>query len=55
MTGNALLLHLNEASGQLVDSSGQANHATSQGGVYAAAGRYKTAMDFTNSTAEAEF
>lgn len=49
MTGNVLLLHLNESNGILADASGNANDATNHGATYGVAGRYKTALDFTGS------
>jgi hypothetical protein len=47
MSNNVLLLHLNEASGTLNDSSGQNNDGTSSGSpFYGAFGRYNTALGF---------
>ena len=47
MTGNVLLLHLDEKEGQLLDSSGQNNHGTASGGpVYGGAGTYGTTLTF---------
>src|SRR3989338_6652953 len=44
MTGNVLLMHMNEASGTIVDSSGQGNKGTSSGVVYSATGKLNTAI-----------
>ncbi len=46
MTGNVLLLHMNEASGTIVDSSGSGNDGTYNGAGYSAAGRFNSGIDF---------
>lgn len=47
MSGNSLLLHLNESSGAVYDSSGQNNNGTAYGGVtYGATGKLNTAISF---------
>ncbi|MEW5994636.1 MAG: LamG domain-containing protein [Candidatus Zixiibacteriota bacterium] len=47
MTGNVLLMHMNEASGTIVDTSGQANNGTGYNGVtYGATGKFNTALSF---------
>lgn len=47
MTGNRLLLHANEGSGTLADSSGNGNDGTSSGGLtYGATGIYHSAISF---------
>jgi len=47
MTGNVLLLHMNEESGTIVDYSGEGNNGTTYGGVtYGAAGKLNTALSF---------
>jgi len=47
MTGNVLLMHMNEASGTISDTSGQGNDGTQNGGVtYNATGKLNTAMSF---------
>jgi len=47
MTGNALLLHMDEVSGAIVDNSGNGdNGAASEELVYSAAGRFNTALSF---------
>jgi hypothetical protein len=52
MSNNILLLHLNESSGTLVDSSGEGNDGTASSGVtYGATGKYNTnALSFNGST-----
>ncbi len=50
MNGNVLLMHLNESSGTLLDSSGQSNNGANQGATYGAGGRYNTAIQFNGST-----
>ncbi|MEI6222441.1 MAG: LamG-like jellyroll fold domain-containing protein [bacterium] len=50
MTGNVLLLHLNEASGTLVDSSNTSNNATKVGNpTYGVTGQFNTALSFNSS------
>jgi hypothetical protein len=46
MTGNVLLLHMNESSGTIIDSSGNGNNGTYNGSGYGAAGRFNTGLDF---------
>jgi hypothetical protein len=46
MTGNVLLLHLDESSGLLMDTSGNTNNGTNAGASYGASGKYGTAMSF---------
>ncbi|MCK5026314.1 MAG: LamG domain-containing protein, partial [Nanoarchaeota archaeon] len=47
MTGNVLLMHMDEASGTIVDSSGNGNDGTAYGGVnYGAAGKIDKALSF---------
>lgn len=45
--GNVLLMHLNEASGTIVDSSGNGNNGTQSGGItYSAPGKLNNAISF---------
>ncbi len=47
MTGNVLLMHLNEASGTILDTSGEGNDGTTGGGVvYGVTGRFNSALHF---------
>jgi len=47
MTSNTLLMHLNEVSGGLADTSGGGHTGTANGGVlYGAEGRFRTALSF---------
>jgi prepilin-type N-terminal cleavage/methylation domain-containing protein len=47
MNSNKLLLHLNELSGTLADSSGNGNDGTAHGGVtYGTAGKFNNALNF---------
>jgi hypothetical protein len=47
MSGNVLLYHLNEASGGIMDYSGNQNNGTQSGGViYSVAGKYNSALGF---------
>ena len=47
MTDNMLLMHMNEESGIIVDTSGQGNNGTANGGVtYGAEGKLNTALSF---------
>ncbi len=47
MSGNVLLLHLNEASGTIIDSSGNGYTGTTYGGVtYNVGGKFNTALEF---------
>lgn len=45
MTNNALLLHLDEASGALTDSSSNSNTGTNSGATYSAAGKFNTSLN----------
>ncbi len=49
MNGNVLLMHLDESSGTIHDSSGQANNGTNNGASYGVSGKFNTAMDFDGS------
>ncbi len=46
MTDNVLLLHMNESSGSIIDSSGNGNDGTYNGAGYSSAGRFNTGLDF---------
>jgi len=47
MSGNALLMHMNEPGGTIVDSSGSGNNGTSSGGVaYGVSGKFDRALGF---------
>ena len=48
MTGNVLLMHMNEASGTIVDFSGEGNNGTlvGDGDEYGGDGKFNTCMDF---------
>jgi len=46
MSGNVLLMHMNEASGTIVDYSGAGNDGSASGVVYGVDGRLGTALDF---------
>ena len=47
MTGNVLLMHMNEASGTIEDTSGNGNNGTAVGNPnYGATGKFNTAMSF---------
>ena len=47
MTGNVLLMHMNEAGGVIADYSGEGNDGTTHGGVtYEAEGKFNTAIGF---------
>jgi len=46
MTNNVLLIHMNEASGTIVDSSGQGNNGTYSGSLYSQSGKLATAIGF---------
>jgi hypothetical protein len=46
MNGNVLMMHMNETSGAITDTSGQGNHGTYNGTGYSAAGRFSTGIDF---------
>lgn len=46
MTGNVLLMHMNEASGTIIDYSGQGNNGTYNGTLYSQTGKLNTAIGF---------
>lgn len=46
MSGNVLMMHMNESSGTIADTSGQGNNGTYNGAGYSAAGRFSTGIDF---------
>lgn len=46
MTGNVLLMHMNEASGTIVDHSGEGNNGTNSGALYSQTGKFNTALSF---------
>lgn len=46
MSDNALLLHLDELSGDAIDSSGNGNDCTNNGAAYGAPGQFETAFSF---------
>jgi len=46
MTGTKLLMHLNEASGTIEDTSGQGNNGTYNGALYSQSGKFNTAIGF---------
>jgi len=46
MTGNVLLMHMNEASGTIVDYSGEGNNGTNSGALYSQTGKFNTALSF---------
>ena len=46
MTGNVLLMHMNEQSGTIVDYSGEGNNGTNNGATYGAGGKFDTALEF---------
>ncbi|MBT4397170.1 DUF2341 domain-containing protein, partial [archaeon] len=47
LSGNGLLLHMNEASGTIIDSSGNGNDGSDSGGInYSAEGKLNTAIGF---------
>ncbi len=50
MNQNVLLLHLNDTSGVITDSSGNSNNLTNSGATYSAAGQFNTAMSFNGSS-----
>ena len=50
MTGNVLLLHMDESSGTIVDYSREGNNGTKSGGVtYSASGKFGTGLSFGGS------
>jgi hypothetical protein len=52
MSNNVLLLHMNESSGTIVDSSGEGNDGTYNGTGYSASGRFNTGLDFDGNNDE---
>ncbi|XLQ20559.1 MAG: DUF2341 domain-containing protein [Candidatus Moraniibacteriota bacterium] len=52
MTGNVLLMHMNESSGTIVDSSGSNNDGSYNGTGYGLAGQFNTGLDFDGSDDE---
>ena len=50
MTSNVLLMHMNETSGTITDSSGNANNGTATSITYNQAGKLKTALSFNGSS-----
>ncbi|MBD3355324.1 hypothetical protein GF361_05050, partial [Candidatus Woesearchaeota archaeon] len=46
LTGNVLLMHLDESSGTISDSSGETNHGTNHGASYSAAAKISTGLSF---------
>jgi len=46
MTGNVLLMHLNESSGTIVDNSGNGNNGSYNGALYSQSGKLNTAIGF---------
>ncbi|MCD6400218.1 DUF2341 domain-containing protein, partial [candidate division WOR-3 bacterium] len=46
MTGNVLLMHMNESSGVIFDSSGEENNGTNHGATYGVTGKFNTALNF---------
>ncbi|MCK4553034.1 LamG domain-containing protein [Candidatus Pacearchaeota archaeon] len=46
MTRNVLLMHMNEASGTIVDTSGNGNNGTYNGALYSQTGKLNTAIGF---------
>lgn len=50
MSSNELLLHLNESSGSIIDSSGNGNNGTSFGADYALEGKFDKSMYFNGSS-----
>ncbi|MCL6579097.1 MAG: DUF2341 domain-containing protein, partial [Candidatus Bathyarchaeota archaeon] len=46
MSGNILLYHMDEASGTIVDYSGEGNNGTNNGATYGASGKFNTALGF---------
>ncbi len=46
LTGNVLLMHLDESSGTIQDTSGQGNDGTNYGASYSASGKFKTGLSF---------
>lgn len=54
-SGNVLLVHLNEASGNLNDSSGLGNNGRVYGATYGATGKFENALSFDGSNDFADF
>ena len=52
MSGNVLMMHANESSGTIADTSGQGNNGTYNGTGYSAAGRFSTSIDFDGTNDE---
>lgn len=52
MSGNVLMMHMNESSGTIADTSGQGNNGTYNGTGYNAAGRFVTGIDFDGTNDE---
>ncbi|MEI7620398.1 MAG: LamG-like jellyroll fold domain-containing protein [Candidatus Falkowbacteria bacterium] len=50
MSGNVLLLHFNETSGQLIDSSGFGNNGTSTSVTYGVSGKYSSSLGFNGTS-----
>ena len=48
MTGNVLLMHLNETSGTIIDSSGEGNDGTNHDAVCGTPGKFNTSLCFNN-------
>lgn len=50
MTGNVLLMHMDETSGQIVDYSGEGNNGTYNGALYNKPGKINSSLGFNGST-----
>jgi len=50
MNSNALLMHMNESGGAIVDSSGNNKNGTNHGAMYGAAGKLNKALSFSSTT-----
>lgn len=50
MSGNVLLMHLNETSGTIRDDSGNGNNGTNYGATYSASGTFFTSLNFNGSS-----
>jgi len=46
MTGNVLLMHMNESTGTIIDTSGQGNNGAYNGALYSQTGKLNTAIGF---------
>lgn len=56
MTGNVLLMHMDESSGTIVDNSGEGNDGTVTGGItYEATGKLGTALDFDGTSGYVDY